>query len=876
MNNNQSVQDNSSTQGYPQNNRDRQSNRLSFDSPKPPRSNNNDRESTNYINLNIQHTQKQQVPTPVPTQVPVQSVPNIPKQNHPTQIMNNVDQIEKKNGRLERIAYYILLVTIILAPIVFVPTPYLALDIAKSIVIVVGILASAICYGFIVFKERSINLPPKSISWISILLVLSLMISSFLSIHIAKSFFGQGFEIGTVGFVALLFVAGLVSFEAVRREPKRVSLIYRSLLIVFCIVFLFQGLRLIFGPTFLSMSVFLDSTSSILGKWYDLSAFALIVMMISSIALITLNNSNRSRIGYIVTGILSFLTIYLINHSIAWMGAFIAFLAISIALWRANKHSAGQVGNKSFFAHISWLPLVIVIVSLLLLWQGNNVAKPVIESTNTQYVELSLPWQMTVDVASGAIKNYPWFGIGPNHFAQAFMAYKPLGFNLSNAWSIEFGNGFGFVPTLIVAQGGVGAVLWILFFVFLGIIATRILKRLPDNPESRFVTLSSCGSMIMLWIVALIYVPSHVTMLFALVMTGICLANAVHTGILRPVKIVPRDSKTIKMIFSIVIIALMIVALLWGLIYISKAISLSYFASGIKEINTTQDSVTADKLFRRAISLNPSDIYYQALAENNRIQANQIISIATTSTPEIVNKLSNVINAGIEAARSAIAYDPTNYYNYVSEARVSSVATQVKMTNAYENTVAAYTNAIRLNPLNPSLYVNLAQVQAGENKLDDALATIGQALQVKNNYLDAVFLLSQIQATQGNLKDAIISANVATQINPQNPLLFFQLGLLAYNDKNYTLAAQALEEAIKLQPVYANAQYFLGLSYVRLNKTTEAVTVFEELKKANPDNEELSFILENLYAGKSPFTDAQPPVTSTPEKRQSLPVKENR
>ncbi|MFA6404678.1 MAG: tetratricopeptide repeat protein [Candidatus Paceibacterota bacterium] len=858
MNNNQSVQDNSSTQGYPQNNRDRQPNRMSFDSPKPPRPN-NDQGSGNHINLNIQHTQKPQAPIPPPT---------------PTPTMNNVDRIEKKKGRLERIANYILLVTIILAPIVFVPTPYLALDVAKSFVIIIGILASAICYGFIVFKEKSINLPPKSISWISILLVLSLMISSFLSIHVAKSFFGQGFEIGTVGFVVLLFVAGLVSFEAVRREPKRVSLIYRSLLIVFCIVFLFQGLRLIFGPTFLTMSVFLDSTSSILGKWYDLSAFALIVMMISSIALITLNNSKRARIGYIVTGILAFLTIYLINHSIAWMGVFIAFLAISIALWRASKHSSG--GNKSFFAHISWLPLVIAIISLLLVWQGDNVAKPVIESTNTQYVELSLPWQMTVDVASGAIKNYPWFGIGPNHFAQAFMAYKPLGFNLSNAWSIEFGNGFGFIPTLFVAQGGVGAVLWILFLVFLGIIATRILKRLPDNPESRFVTLSSCGSMIMLWIIALLYVPSHVTMLFALLMTGICIANAVHTGILRPVKIVPRDNKTMKMIFSIVIVALMIVALLWGLIYISKAISLSYFASGIKEINTTQDSIAADKSFRKALSLNPSDIYYQALAENSRIQANQIISIATTSTPEIVTKLSNVINAGIEAARSAIAYDPTNYYNYVSEARVSSVAAQVKMTNAYENTVTAYTNAIRLNPLNPSLYVNLAQVQAGENKLDDALATIGQALQVKNNYLDAVFLLSQIQATQGNLKDAIISANVATQINPQNPLLFFQLGLLAYNDKNYTLAAQALEEAIKLQPVYANAQYFLGLSYVRLNKTTEAVTVFEELKKANPDNKELSFILENLYAGKSPFTDAQPPVTSTPEKRQSLPVKENR
>jgi tetratricopeptide (TPR) repeat protein len=198
------------------------------------------------------------------------------------------------------------------------------------------------------------------------------------------------------------------------------------------------------------------------------------------------------------------------------------------------------------------------------------------------------------------------------------------------------------------------------------------------------------------------------------------------------------------------------------------------------------------------------------------------------------------------------------------------------MDKAYENAVNSYAEAIRRNPLNPALYLSLAQLQASQNKLDDALRTLGAALQVKNNYLEAIFMLSQVTAAQGNLKDAITAAQVATELNPQNSVLFFQLGLLHYNNKDYVSSAKALETALKLQSDYANAQYFLGLSYARLNNISSAIEQFSRLAQSNPDNQEVAFILANLQAGKSPFADAKPPVTPTPEKRSSLPIKEKK
>ena len=48
-----------------------------------------------------------------------------------------------------------------------------------------------------------------------------------------------------------------------------------------------------------------------------------------------------------------------------------------------------------------------------------------------------------------------------------------------------------------------------------------------------------------------------------------------------------------------------------------------------------------------------------------------------------------------------------------------------------------------------SLYAALRH----QNKLDEAVQAIGAALQVKGNYLDAVFLLSQIEAARGKVAD---------------------------------------------------------------------------------------------------------------------------
>ncbi|MDO8564813.1 MAG: tetratricopeptide repeat protein, partial [bacterium] len=136
------------------------------------------------------------------------------------------------------------------------------------------------------------------------------------------------------------------------------------------------------------------------------------------------------------------------------------------------------------------------------------------------------------------------------------------------------------------------------------------------------------------------------------------------------------------------------------------------------------------------------------------------------------------------------------------------------------------------------------------------------------------FFLSQIEALEGNIKAAISSVETASVLAPNDPTVFFQLGLLRYNDRNYRGAIEALERAVGLNPAYANAKYFLGLSYEKVGRDAEAIAQFTDLQVTNPDNAEVDLILKNLKAGRAPFADAAPPIDAKPEKRGKLPVTE--
>ncbi|MEK9174597.1 MAG: tetratricopeptide repeat protein, partial [Patescibacteria group bacterium] len=292
--------------------------------------------------------------------------------------------------------------------------------------------------------------------------------------------------------------------------------------------------------------------------------------------------------------------------------------------------------------------------------------------------------------------------------------------------------------------------------------------------------------------------------------------------------------------------------------------------------NTTGDVVATEVGLKRAISLSEMDIHNRFLAELYLVKINNLFSrnAADLNTETAKAEFQKSFGEAIKHAKRAIELNNNDYQNWVEAGRVYATVVPIKIAGAYESALTNYNKALTLNPKSPLLYLTLAQLELAKNDSKTARIAIGQALQLKPDYTDAIFLLAQIDANEGNLVEAIQSVEKVAQIAPNDPTVFFQLGLLNYNNKNYKKAVEALERAVALLPDYANARYFLGLSYYQIGKNSEAVKQFVEIQKNNSDNQEVALILGNLRAGKSPFTDAKPPVDNKPESRSKPPITE--
>jgi tetratricopeptide (TPR) repeat protein/O-antigen ligase len=696
-------------------------------------------------------------------------------------------------GIFEKVSLYLFLATLFLAPLAFLPS--MPLDVVKTVVVSVGLLAAIIFCAIGMVKTRSLNIPKGAMAKASFAVIISLIISVFASTQPLKSFFGQGFEIGTASFLILLFVAAFYVAKMAEKNKERVFNIYAAIFASFIILALFHIMRIIGGEGFMTFGFLNSLATTLVGKWYDFGIFAGLIGVLSLLGLKFLSPGRGMKILLVILLIVSGLFLFVVNFNLAWWA--IALTTLALGVYEYSSRPAQGTGLKKIFSRISILTLIVLVVSVSLAWKGKTIASPTAESLKLNYGELILPWQMTVDITADTVKESPLFGAGPNRFGVEFLKYKPFqAINPTAYWTAEFTNGFGTIPSFVATQGLLGLITWLIFFIVFIRLGIRALAKAQDHFKKFAITSSFFGATF-LWIIHFIYVPSHVILFFAFIMTGLFCAELSREGLMSFKDIGAKESNSkLRKYVPILSIIILIVSIAWLGSYIKKAVAVAYFQSGIRQLNSAQSPEIAQSKFTKALFWNTSDVYYQALSETDIVRisilAQQIQAASAQSgtqpDPKAVEQVTNLVTEALDYTKKAIAVDPTNYYNYAAQAHVLEVASSLKIPNAYENAKAAYAAAITLNPTSPALFLKLARLEASQNHLADAQQYIGRALQLKQNYTEAIFLLSQIQVANGQIKDAITSVQVATQITPSDPLLHFQLGLLYYNDKNYSEA----------------------------------------------------------------------------------------
>lgn len=787
------------------------------------------------------------------------------------------------NSRLESWALGILIAVAFLVPIAFISVPYLQQNAVKGYLIVFGVLASAILYVISRMKSKSFERMSHPICYVGALFIILLIISSVTSGNFMASFFGHGFEFGTAGFLIILAISSwLVAILSSRSRSNALS-IYSAVVTSFIIVAIFQIVKLVY-PSILSFGLFTTSTSTPVGSWYDFAIYSGVVFIMTFLAFSYLP---MGRIAKYVAGavfVVSSFFLILVGLPSLFFGIALVFLALIFYEYLKRRKESSFAKRLPIFA------VIVFVVAVFFSYKGELVSVPLINLTNAGYSELHLPWQMTLDVGTGIIKSSPIFGSGPNTFAKQYLLYKPLPINQTQFWMTQFQAGSGFVPTIALSLGLSGLVLLCLLYVFFireGVLAlkkTLFVVASETNDKGPLLSYISCSSFFVasfLLFMDVVYVPLHANLFLTSVFVGVFLGSRIRLGDIKLASISFKwkdRSSVYRHSFAVIMLIVLCAGVVW---YGMKAAALAYFSAGAEAISvsspSSSDLTKAANDFHKAIALDNLDIYDQAIAGTDmtavNILINQISAAGSNAKPSQaqVDEVKSLLNDAGSYAVDAIKRDPSNYYNYVTEAQVFSVAVSLQMQGAYAAAVNAYVDAAKYDPLDPSIYLSLAKLAASQGKYDDAIGYIGSALQLKNNYTDAVYLLSQIQVSQGKTADAITSVKFAVQLNPNDPTAYYELGLLQYNAAEYSDAVTSLLKAISLNPQYANAQYFLGLSYSKTGDVTDAIAQFQQLAKTNPDNADVASILANLKAGKSPFANQTPPV-STPEKRSSPPV----
>jgi tetratricopeptide (TPR) repeat protein len=766
-------------------------------------------------------------------------------------------------GRLDRISFILFQITLFIAPVFFIPAVSVPFSVGKTTFILYGIIAATIVYLIARLKDGVFE-APKSLFYFSAgVLAIVYALSALFSANPFVSLAGTGLDLGTLSF----FLPSLVLFALVPLLVKNESDILRSyatLLVAFLVIAIFHLVRLFF-PDALSLGVFTGATSNFLGKWNDLGIFFGLSTILSLLTLERVTLAKTLKAIVYAVFVLSLVFLAIVNFTPVWIT--LAILSLVFFVYKLSfEREAGQIG-----ARIPYLTLGVLIVSLLFIFAGSTLSGIIAESLGTSQLEVRPSWQATFEIAEKTLQSDPIFGVGPNRFVSEWLAHKPFGINNTLFWNVNFNYGIGFIPSFLVSTGALGAIAVLLFIGLFLKLAFHILLHKVESPVGKYLTISTLFASTYLWIFSFVYVPSASIWVLTVVFSGLFIAAARSEGLIEN-KVYSTIDKPAASFISVLLVILAIIGTASFAYFVTvKFAANTYFQKGILAVNSRGSIDEGEKYLARAIALSPSDTYYQSLTELNLLRLSNLFNDTKISQSEAQTRFQTILSAAIQSSQAAVKFDPTNYQNHIALGRVFEAVVPLNIEGSYDSAKKAYLDALAVNPESPEIYLMLARLEVTHKNNKAAKDYIVKAIEKKSDYADAIFLLSQIQVAENDVPNAINSVVAVATLHPNDPGIFFQLGLLYYSIKDYQSSMLAFERAVTLSSDYASARYFLGLSYFQVGKKAESLAQFREIQKTNPDNAEVKSIIANLEAGKSPFSGTAAPTNIT---KSELPIKQ--
>ncbi|MDP3735244.1 MAG: tetratricopeptide repeat protein [bacterium] len=790
----------------------------------------------------------------------------------------------KRDGFLSRLPFWSLVGLTFLLPVFFLPSPASHFQLTKVVLLAVFVVGALVMWIVGRLRTAEVTLPRVLFFYALLFLPIVSLLSAVWARSFSTALFGGGFETDTVAFLLLCALFTLVTAVSVRTREHAIK-IYAALLASFFVVALFQMARLSFGFDTLAFSgTFTTSIANLIGKWNDLGIFfgLIAILTLTSLEFLTVRPLVRVLLSILLAFALFLLAV--VNFLAVWtvLGALaIVFAVYRFSLRRGVRRAARASEGKSEAPRLAdirrELPiatLAVLVVASVFIFTGNmddnRLGSAISSAFKVVHLEARPSWTSTLAVARQTLLAHPILGVGPNHFLAEWHRLKPEGINSTPFWAVDFSLGVGLLPTMLITTGLLGAAVLLTVLIGFCYHGFRALFVLREDPLGFYLLVSSFVGALYGWIILVIYVPSPPTVALTFLFTGLFLAVLVSEKMLGE-RTISFLSPRASLVGATILVSLGIVSLVGVGAYAKRALAMYYYQRATIVRAAGAGVEETDAPLTRARKIHAFTIIDRARAQLGLAALSELLAREEINTDAGREAFRATLGTTIDRARAAMERNEYEYQNWLVLGDVYTSIVPLKIEGAYGQAKDAYDRARALNPTHPAILLALARLEAARGENGSARDLVKDALNMKNNYSEAIFFLSQLDIAAGNLDEALKSVESASLLEPNNPLIFFQLGLLRYNGESWDNAIAAFERAVLLNDVYANARYFLGLSYARVGRTADALTQFEVVARYNPDNAEVKTVVANLRAGREPFAGAD---VKPPEEREELPIAE--
>ena len=158
-----------------------------------------------------------------------------------------------------------------------------------------------------------------------------------------------------------------------------------------------------------------------------------------------------------------------------------------------------------------------------------------------------------------------------------------------------------------------------------------------------------------------------------------------------------------------------------------------------------------------------------------------------------------------------------------------------------------------LDPYDPLSTFYLGKVYQFLRKYDKAIGYYKKFLKMYSDF-NAMFNMAMCYYNKGDIENTIITLERLRRLRPDDPHLYFYLGISYMKENKYDKAIGIFKEGLiyneedkEKVPLYIN----LAISYRKLGKLKEAIKYLEMGKKIEPDNKRINDMLNTIYEKNS-------------------------